>query len=392
MGVLLAFGIDSSLPAFDDIRAAFGLDPDSNRVTLIITVYFLGTAFGQLLYGPISDRFGRIPALRLGIVVYSLGALGSILAPSFGALLISRLVWGLGAAAPGVLRAAIARDLYAGNEMARVISVMMGFFLMGPVIAPIVGQAILQVGTWEWVFGVALLLAAVLWAWTMWFGETLAESDRRPLDATSTIKGFRQVFTTRSTRRYTLTLTFGFGAFMVFLGSSQPIIDDIYGRGDQFGFWFGAAAALMAVFFFSVNRFIDRFGAHRVAVASASSALGLSAVLLVVAVVGDGVPPFAVWIVLVALANAFTTQLTPSCYALGLEPMGELAGTASAVMGFVSIAVGAALASVIDASIDGTVTPMALGYVVYLSIALTFLVGADADATTDAQASLSEQD
>ena len=392
MGVLLAFGIDSSLPAFDDIRAAFGLDPDSNRVTLVITLYFLGTAFGQLVYGPISDRYGRIPALRLGIAVYSLGALGSILAPNFGLLLVSRLVWGLGAAAPGVLRAAIARDLYAGNQMARVISVMMGFFLLGPVIAPIVGQAILEVGSWEWVFGVALVLAAILLAWTAWFGETLDPADRRSFEFRSTMAGFRQVFTTRSTRRYTLTLTFGFGAFMVFLGSSQPIIDDIYGRGDQFAFWFGAAAALMAVFFFSVNRFIDRFGAHRVAVASASLALSLSAVLLLVALVGDGVPPFAVWIVLVALANAFTTLLTPSCYALGLEPMGELAGTASAVMGFVSIAVGSALASVIDASIDTTVTPMALGYVVYLSIALVFLVGADAGADEDTPALVSEQD
>ncbi|MGI9604199.1 MAG: multidrug effflux MFS transporter [Acidimicrobiales bacterium] len=379
MGMLLAFGIDASLPAFDELRAAFGLEPESNQITFIITLYFVGTAVGQLLYGPISDRFGRQPALHLGIAIYSIGAIGSIVAPNLGVLFVSRFVWGLGAAAPGVLRAAIARDLYEGNQMARIISVMMGFFLMGPVLAPILGEAILRVGSWEWVFGVALILAAVLVVWSRWFGETLDPELRRSIDVRATAQGFREVFRTRSTRRYTLTLTFGFGAFMVFLGSSQPIISEIYGRGDQFALWFGAAAFMMALFFFSVNRFIDRHGAHLVAVGSAGLALGFSVILLVAALLTDGVPPFAVWMVLIALANGFTTLLTPTCYALGLEPMGDLAGTASAVMGFVSIAGGSALAAVIDASIDGTVTPMAVGYVLYLGVAMLFLRGADPD-------------
>jgi len=388
MGILLAFGIDAALPAYDELRAAFDLEPESNRITLIVTLYFFGMAAGQLIYGPVSDRFGRVAVLRAGILLYCLGAIGSIVAPTFGALLVSRLVWGLGAAAPGVLRAAIARDLYAGNQMARVISVMMGVFMLGPVLAPIAGEGILRLASWEWVFGSALLLAAALFAWTFRFGETLDPTNRRPLDLRATADGFRLVFGSRVTLGYTLALTFGFGGFIVFLGSAQPVIDNIYGRGDQFVFWFSAAAVLMALMFFSVNRFIDRHGAHRVAVTVAAAAVALSTLLLLVALVDDGVPPFPAWILLIGLANAFTTMLAPTCYALGLEPMGALAGTASAVMGFVSTAGGSALAAVVDAAIDDTVTPMAMGYVVYGSIALASLLwaGAAASATDSVSA------
>lgn len=381
MGILLAFGIDAALPAYDELRAAFGLEPDSSRITLIVTLYFFGLAAGQLIYGPVSDRFGRVAALRAGLLLYCLGAVGSILAPTLGALLASRLVWGLGAAAPGVLRAAIARDLYAGNQMARVISVMMGVFMLGPVLAPIAGEGILRVASWEWVFGSALLLAGALFLWTFRFGETLDPAHRRPLDLRATAAGFRLVFGTRVTLAYTMALTFGFGGFIIFLGSAQPVIDNIYGREDQFVFWFAAAGVLMALMFFGINRFIERHGAHRVAVTVSATSVALSAVLLLFALLTGGVPGFAVWMVLIGFANAFTTMLTPTCYALGLEPMGALAGTASAVMGFLSTAGGSALAAVVDAAIDETVTPMAAGYVVYGSIALASLLWAGAMAS-----------
>ncbi len=377
----MAFGIDSALPAFDDLRGAFGLDPDSNRITLIITWYFVGTAVGQLFYGPIADRFGRMPALRIGIGIYCLGAIGSIVAPSLGWLFVSRFVWGFGAAAPGMIRAAIARDLYEGDQMARVISIYMAVFLVGPVFAPSVGAGILAVSSWEWVFAAALILGAVLALWTGIFGETLTEENRRPINIGTTLTGFRKVFTTRSTFGYTMALTFSFGAFIVFLGSSQPVMDVIYGRDDEFALWFGAAGSVMAIFFFAINPFIDRFGAHRVSLFNISASVTLSVLLLILALGDDGVPPFFVWLILTALASAFTTMLTPTCYALGLEPMGELAGTASAVMGFVSTLGGSALAAIIDASIEGTVTPMVLGYVIYGTVAIGFLLWAGVDAT-----------
>lgn len=376
MGILLAFGIDAALPAFDELRVAFELEPGSNQISLIVTLYFIGMATGQLVYGPVADRFGRQPALTAGVVLYCLGAIGSILAPSLEWLFVSRLVWGLGAAGPGALRTTIARDLYEGDQMARVISVMMGVFMTGPILAPIIGDGILRIGNWQWIFGAALLLAAVQMAWIFRFGETLDPANRRPIEIRNVLEGFRSVLGTPVTLRYALALMFGFGSFIVFLGSSQPIIDRIYGRGDQFALWFAVGSLALVASFFSVNRFIIRFGAHRVASASALIALAASSVLLVTSLTSQGVPPFLVWFILITVANAFTTLLTPTCYSLALAPMGDRAGTASGVIGFMSAAGGATLAAIVDAAIDETVTPMAVGYVGYGVVSILMLTWA----------------
>ena len=112
-----ALGIDMALPAFGDIRLGLGLAADSPRVALTVTLYFFGMAGAQMFYGPFTDRFGRKPVLYAGLALYTLGALGSALAPSFGALIASRLVWGIGAAGPRALSLAIGRDLYEGDRL-----------------------------------------------------------------------------------------------------------------------------------------------------------------------------------------------------------------------------------------------------------------------------------
>ena len=145
----MAVSIDTALPAFDEIRDHFGLTSADNRVSLIITSFFIGAALGHLFYGPFSDRFGRGPVLRAGMVVYVLGAAGATLAHvDDGAARVPVRV-GLGAAGSGVLRVAIARDLYAGNRMARVMSVVMAVFLIAPVIAPTIGEGLVRLGGWR---------------------------------------------------------------------------------------------------------------------------------------------------------------------------------------------------------------------------------------------------
>ncbi|MFW2381689.1 MAG: MFS transporter [Acidimicrobiales bacterium] len=376
MGMMLAFGIDSALPAFGELRDAFGLEPGSTRISLIVTVYFIGMASGQLVVGPVADRFGRQPTLLAGLALYALGAVGSIIAPSIEWLLVSRLVWGLGASAPAALRSAIARDLYAGDQMARVMSIMMGVFMLGPVLAPIIGDVILRVASWHWIFGAAVFLALVQTVWALRFGETLAVENRRNLDPTEVAAGFRAVFGSRGPLGYTMAMTFGFGGFIIFLGSSQPVIDRIYGRADQFSLWFAVASIVVAISFFTVNRYIVAYGAHRVAVAAACGAIVANLVLLVAAIGAGGVPPFLIWFSLVAIGNAFVTLLTPTCYSMALQPLGDRAGIGSGVIGFVSTAGGSVLAAIAGATIDETVVPWALGYVVYVGICVGWLMWA----------------
>ncbi len=362
LGVLLAFGIDVALPAFGDIGD--DLDGVDGRISLVGTTYLLGLAFGQLIFGPVSDRFGRRPALVVGLGLYALGALGSALAPSFEWLLIARAVWGLGGAAPAALRFAIARDLYNGDDMARLITIVMAVFLIGPVIVPFVGEGILQLGSWRFVFVAAVGIALVMSTWTISFGETLAEGNRRSLSARPLIDAFRHIASTRQTVTHSLALTLYSGAFFVYLGSGQPIIDRIYGRGDQFVWWFGlGGVAMMAALLFA-DRLIARFGA-------AAMMTSVSILMTVASLGGLGLAfvdgrsmTFPVWIVWIVIINCLQTVATPLTNSLALEPMGELAGTASAAIGCLSMAGGALAASVVDSLIDTTVFPMLVANVI----------------------------
>lgn len=130
-----ALGIDMVLPAFGEVREAFGLDESSTQVALTVTVYFLGLSLAQIFYGPLTDRFGRKPVLLIGLGLYALGALSAGLAPSLPLLLLSRLLWGVAAAGPRVLMMAIARDVHDGDRLGRVLSLAQAIFMIVPAFA-----------------------------------------------------------------------------------------------------------------------------------------------------------------------------------------------------------------------------------------------------------------
>jgi DHA1 family bicyclomycin/chloramphenicol resistance-like MFS transporter len=376
LSALMAVSIDTALPAFDEIRDHFDLASADNRVSLIITSFFVGAAIGHLFYGPFSDRFGRGPVLRAGMIVYVLGAAGATFAPSMTMLFVFRFVWGLGAAGSGVLRVAIARDLYAGNRMARVMSVVMAVFLIAPVIAPTIGEGLVRLGGWRLTMAAPGLMAIGAIVWSFRFGETLPVERRRPLAFGPTFTAFRAVCSSPMTLGNTLALSFTFGAFYSFLGSSQPILDEIYGRGHQFAAFFAVAATAMGLVLFAGSRLMDRAGATRVGVGSLIATVTLSVGQLAVCLVTDGRPSVWVWFALIVAMICSTSLVGPTLTSLAMEPMGHMAGTASAVVGMMSTAAGAGLSALIDSQIDSTVTPMAVGFVVYGTIALGFALWA----------------
>ena len=370
MSVMVAFGVDASLPAFDEIRRDVGLDPGSNRITLMITVYLVGNALGQMLCGPFADRFGRAPVLRVGLVVAAVGIAGTISSQGLPMLLASRLLWGLGNGAPSNMRATVARDLYLGDHMARVVSRVMGFFLLGPIVVPLLAEGILAVGSWRLVFTVGLALAGVGTVWSLRFGETLDPADRRPLGWAATGEAFHRIVKSRTTVGYLVALTFTQAAFFVWLGSSQPVFDLVYGRADRFAVMFSAGGVVMAVGFFSVGWFINRYGAHRVAVTSIGLVLVLNVALVALVARADGRPSFWVWFILITASNVFLSMVTPTGLALALQPMGAIAGTAAGVIGASSVAGSAVLAALVDVRISTTVTPMTVGYLLYGALAM----------------------
>ncbi len=365
-----ALGIDMALPAFGDIRAGLGLAPDSTRVALTVTLYFLGLASAQVIYGPFTDRFGRKPVLYAGLALYGLGALGSAVAPTFEVLVVSRFVWGVGAAGPRALTLAIGRDLYDGDRLARILALVQAVFMVVPALAPLLGEAVLAVGTWRWVMAAPIALTLALALWLTRLPESLPPEGRRPLTFRRTGETLGAVVRSRPTMGSTLAVMFDFGSFAAFLGSSQLLFDDVYDRGDQFAFYFAGMSLVMGTFVFGGSRLVDRIGADRVIVSLLPVTVGLSAVLALWAWQAGGRPGFLGWFALTTVINSFRTLLNPLLQAQAMEPMGRLAGTAAAVIGTITMGGGALLASFVDRAIDGSVTPLAAAYAGYGAIGL----------------------
>ena len=364
-----ALGIDVMLPALGEIRAAFGLVPDSTTLSWAVTLYLLGLGCAQLVFGPLADRFGRKPALYGGLALYALGAAGAALAPSLEFLLVSRFVWGIGAASPRAMALAIARDSYVGDRMARTLTLIMAVFLIAPILGPGIGELLLLSGSWRWVFGFSVLTAAVLTLWLLRLGETLDPRNRLPLDWRRVTGAFGAVVANRATLGYGLALTFALGAFLAYLASSELLFEAVYDRGGQFALLFGAGAAVMALAALGSARTIRRLGTATVLGSALVAYLLAGAAIAAASLVTGGSPPFWLWWTLLTILNSLHVVIVPAVNTLAMAPMGEIAGTASAVIGAFSMGVGSLLASLTSRFGEGTVTPLSLGYLAYGALA-----------------------
>ena len=381
-----ALGIDMALPAFGEIRLGLGLAADSPRVALTVTLYFFGLAGAQMLYGPFTDRFGRKPVLYAGLALYTLGALGSALAPTFGFLIASRLIWGIGAAGPRALSLAIGRDLYEGDRLGRVLSTVAAVFMVVPAIAPLLGQAVLALGSWRWVMSAPMVLTVVLALWIIRLPESLPPQRRRPLTLIRTREAIVAVFSNKLTIGSAVAVMFDMGAFFAFLGSSQLLFDDVYGRGDVFAFYFAAMSVFMGLVVFTGSRQVIQIGADRIIVTLLPVTVCLSIGLALWSWQAGGKPWFFGWFAVIALINALRTFLNPLIQAQAMGPMGELAGTASAVIGTISMGGGAVLAMGIDRMIAGSVTPLVMAYAGYGAISLASALWARRHRPSDSRA------
>jgi DHA1 family bicyclomycin/chloramphenicol resistance-like MFS transporter len=366
---MVGLAIDTVLPAFPEIREDFGLAPDSTQVTWIITAFFLGLASGQLVYGPLSDRYGRKPLLYCGLGLCAVSASASALAPSLGLVIVFRFLWGFGAAGPRSLALAMVRDTYEGDRMARAMSFAMSIFVLSPVFAPTVGAVLVAVTAWQAVFWFLVLCTLGVGAWALRMPETLPPSRRRPAEPGALRRAVSVVLRTRPTMAYGLAVTFLFGSMAAYLASSEIIIDDVYDRKSQFPLIFGALAIFMGLASLTNARLVMRFGLSRVLKVGACCLITATALFALLVLSTDGAPPFWTYCVSMALLLPMHTLLLPNCNTAAMGPVGQVAGTAAALLGTASTGGGALLGSVVDSRFDGTVTPLALGFVAFGSVA-----------------------
>ena len=355
-----ALAIDMMLPAFPSMRETFGLPESSTEVALVVTAFFVGLAVGQLLWGPLSDTVGRKRVLWAGLGVYALGAVGAVFSPSLTALLLWRLVAGLGAASLRAVSQAVVRDLYRGDAMASVLSYVMAVFIAIPIIAPSLGAAVLLVWPWQAVFGVLAGFAAVMAVWLVRMPETLSPEKRRPFRAAELAGAARTIVGNRLTVGLTLAQVSAFGFFTSYLASSQAIVSDVLGLEEWFPVIFGASAAALGLGVLANTRLLSRFGLRLVLSGALVGYLAATSVLLAVALLTDGTPSLGLYAAGLLPVLLVYSTLIPNLNSAAMIPMGSIAGTASAVIGCAALLGGAVIGAFVDRTFNGTITPFAV--------------------------------
>lgn len=357
-----AFAIDIMLPGLQSIGAALG-EADANRRQLIIPAYMLGFGIFQVIFGPLSDRFGRRPPLLAGIAIYCLAALSAFAVTDFDSLIALRVLQGAGASASAVIGTALVRDLFSGNEMARVMSLVFMVLMLSPIFAPGLGQGLLTLMDWRglFIFMAGLGLLVIAWVWFR-LPETLHPEFRRPFTLKSIVEGFGIVFANRTSLSYIIATALLFGALMGFLNSSQQIYTETYGVGAWFPLYFAAGAACSALAGFINSQLVTRFGMKPISIAALVGFCATAAIMLVLS--AAGILPLAIFFVLAAAIFFSFSMIMPNFGALAMEPLGEVAGTAASAQGFLQMVLGAAIGTVIGLLYDGTPTPMAAGFTI----------------------------
>jgi DHA1 family bicyclomycin/chloramphenicol resistance-like MFS transporter len=357
---LNALAIDVMLPALPYMGEALGI-ADENERQYVVSSYMLGMGIAVLGFGPLTDRFGRRAPLLVGIGIYVVAVVIAAFAQDFTTLLVLRFIQGMGAASVRVIATAVVRDRYRGREMAEVMSLTFMVFMAIPVIAPSIGQVLLLTGPWQYIFLFMGLLAAAFWIWTfIRLPETLPLDHRRPLSFRGVYEGFRIVFTNRAAFAYGLAGMFLFGALFGFISSSQQIYVDIYDLGVYFPVAFAGVAALMAVSSFTNSRIVRTLGMRRISHGAVLVFTVVSGIWLTFAL--SGFLPLWLFLSLLCVIMFSFGWTASNMNSLSMEPLGEVAGTAASVFGFIQTVGGALIGSYIGQHFNNTTIPAATGY------------------------------
>jgi len=371
---LNALAIDIMLPGLQEIGAALKVENVNHR-QYVVSAYLIGFGIAQLFYGPIADRFGRRMPMIIGLTIYVVSSLAVVLVPSFESLLVLRFIQGIGSAATRVITVSIVRDVFGGRQMAEVMSLIMMVFMVIPVVAPGTGQVIMLFGDWHWIFVFMALIAVIVGVWMyVRLPETLAPEDVRPFTVKVIFDGFRIVLTNRVALCYTIASTFIFGALFGFINSAQQVYVGIYGLGVWFPVAFAGVALFMALASFVNAKLVGRFGMRKLSHGSLLGFITINFIWLVVQLVGPAPMPFALFITFFALAMFQFGWIGSNFNSLAMEPLGHVAGTASAVLGFMGTIGGSVIGAVIGQAFDGTALPMVAGFFVVSVIGLVFVL------------------
>lgn len=359
--MLTALGIDIMLPVFGELRQYFGLKPESTATAQIIVFFFLGQV-SQIIFGALSDRFGRLPILRVGFPLYIIAGIAAAFSPSLELMFAARFVAGMGASAVFMTTIAGVRDRFVGDEMARIMSLIFTIFLFTPVAAPFLGLAILSASSWQMVFLTPPLFAVVVFMWSLRLEESLPREQRIALNLPSIGQSIRKVISNRVFLRYTSITTILFAGLSSYVSSSEHIVGEIYGRPELFAWIFAGIGLGMAFCTLINSRLSSRYGARRTIRGLLIIYTVVGALLQVYTFMVGDPPGMLYFFIAVAILMGINLAIEPNSSALAMEPMGDMAGIASAVYGTSFFFVGASLGALISNLMVRGVFPLVSGF------------------------------
>lgn len=368
---LTAMSLDIMLPVLPEVAAALGVESANDR-QWVVSCFIAGLLVGQLFAGPLADRFGRLPVLLGGLTLFAAASVVATAATDFSVLLAARALQGLAAAAPRIAVVAIIRDLFTGREMARTTSMVMTVFITVPIFAPALGQGLAYVAGWRTPFMFLALvgIVAVLWVWAR-LPETRAR-DSAPIGVG---RAFARVLSTRRTMAYILASGCMFACLFSYIISAQQIFVDTYGLGAWFPAAFAGIALAMALANFVNVRIVVRLGMQRVSHTALVAFLVSAAAMLALARTME-LPLPAVWGWL-ALQFFLFGLIASNFNALAMEPMGEVAGTASALMGFITTLISGMGGAIVGQLYDGSAVPLVTAFTLLPALAIAAVLAAE---------------
>jgi MFS transporter, DHA1 family, multidrug resistance protein len=359
--MLTALGIDIMLPAFSALRQHFGLGPNSTATAQVISFFFVGQ-IAQILFGALSDSYGRLFTLRIGFPLYIVGGIASAFAPGLPLMLAARFVSGVGASAVFMTTIAGVRDRYVGDDMARIMSLVFTIFLFTPMFAPFLGVAILSFSSWQAVFLTPPIFAVIVFLWSLRLEESLPVSKRMAFNFKNVFQSIVGVIRNKTFLRYTTITTLLFTVLSAYVASSEHIVGEIYGKPRLFPWIFGSIGLLMSLCSYINSHLASRFGARRSVRALLVIYAIVGAVFLAVTLFTNDPPDMIFFFVMIAVLMSINLAIEPNSSSLALEPMGEMAGMASAVYGTIFFAIGASLGAVISSLMSTGVLALVASY------------------------------
>lgn len=363
MSSVIALSLDAMLPALDAISDDLGAASQNARQD-VVTYIFVGLAFSQLVFGPISDATGRKLAALAGFAIFLVGTAICVFAASFEAMLAGRVLQGVGAGGPRIISLAIIRDLYAGRAMARVVSLMSAVFILVPMLAPAIGQGIEAIAGWRAIFGFMFLfgLAGALWLW-LGLPESLPPAKRCRFSALRLSASMWETLRHPVSLGYSVLTGVVFATFIAYLALSQQIFQEIYDLGAQFPLAFASMAGCFGAATLVNARLVERMGMRPLARIAITSLTIIAVASLAISI---GLFAFAppLWAFLAMIGPIFfcVGVLFGNFNALALEPMGHIAGAASSVVASLSTFIAMTLGGVIAGIFEATVTPLLVGF------------------------------